>query len=62
MCSTNHGRHASAVVPTKTGEMPQDKQDYTWSKFMPGCFAMMASVMTELEMKEFCKELLAAEE
>ena len=53
--------HASAVVPTKTGEMDKDKADFTWSKFMPGCFAMMAGVMVELEMESFTKELLVAD-
>ena len=37
----------------------KDKMEYTWSKFMPGCFAMAAASMQELEMKKFCKELLA---
>ena len=54
--------HASAVVPTNTGEMDKAKADYTWSKFMPGCFTMMAAAMTELEMEKFCKELGDAEE
>jgi hypothetical protein len=53
--------HASAIVPTNTGEMDADKADYTWSKFMPGCFAMMAGAMKELEMEQFCKDLLAAD-
>lgn len=51
--------HSSAVVGTKTGEMDKDKQDYTWEKFMPGCFTMMAAAMSELEMEKFSKELLA---
>ena len=53
--------HASAIVPTNTGEMDADKADYTWSKFMPGCFAMMAGSMKELGMEQFCKDLLAAD-
>jgi len=28
---------------------------------MPGCFAMMAGAMKELEMEQFCKDLLEAD-
>ena len=39
--------------------MDEKKIDFTWRLFMPGCFGMMAAAMTELEMEDFCKELLA---
>jgi len=51
--------HASAVVPSRSGEMDQAKMDYTWKLFMPGCFNMMSAAMTELEMEKFCADLLA---
>ena len=53
--------HASSIVPTNTGEMEEGKADYTWAKFMPGCFAMMSNAMQELKMEEFCKDLLKAD-
>ena len=51
--------HASAVVPTLSGEMPKDKQEYTWKHFMPGCLALMGAATTELGICEFQEELLA---
>lgn len=54
--------HAATVVPSNTGEIDASKKEYTWSKFMPGCFAMMAGAMQELEMEQFCKDLIDADE
>ena len=51
--------HASAVVPTLSGEMPEDKKEYTWQKFMPGVLGLMGAATTELDMIKFQEELLA---
>ena len=51
--------HASAIVPSMSGEMPEEKKEYTWQKFMPGVLGLMGAATTELGLIEFQQELLA---
>ena len=51
--------HASTIMPSLSGEMLQDKMDYTWQKFMPGVLGLMGAATTELGLIEFQQELLA---
>lgn len=54
--------YASTILPTNNGELEEGKKTYTWSKFFPECFAMMGASMQELELEQFCIDLLKAEE
>jgi hypothetical protein len=54
--------YSSTIEATKTGEIDKAKADYTWSTFMPGCLAMCNGCFKELEMEQFCKDLLAEED
>ena len=54
--------YSSTIEATKTGEIDKAKADYTWSTFVPGCLAMCNGCFKELEMEQFCKDLLAEED